>query len=85
MLSKESLEKVTGRFTAKGLSIDFVVKENRLHALLHNIDLLLRAENETSFYADNFNTLFQFQKNSSGIFDTLIIHEHGKDLELKRK
>lgn len=85
MLSEESLEKVTGRFAAKNVNIEFVIKENRLHALLHSIDLLLHAENETSFYPHNFNTIFRFQQKKKGIFDSVIIHEHGKDIELKRK
>jgi CubicO group peptidase (beta-lactamase class C family) len=85
MLPAESLVQVAGKYTSGKININFAVRDKRLHAILPGIELLLRAENENTFYADNFNTSFQFRKNDKGIFDALIIHEHGKDTELKRK
>jgi hypothetical protein len=47
-------------------------------------ELPLFAESTDGFYLQNFNTSLLFKRNEKGIIDRVIIHEHGKDLELKK-
>jgi CubicO group peptidase (beta-lactamase class C family) len=84
-LLNDLLEQKAGKYTADKLTIRFIVKDSQLHMILPNgTELPLFAESEDSFYLENFNTHLRFEKNAKGIFDKVILHEHGKDLELKK-
>lgn len=84
-LSDEVLRQKEGNYVTGELTISFLVKNNQLYEVLPNgSELPLLAENEDSFYLENFNTYLRFIKNSKGIFEKVIIHEHGKDIELKK-
>lgn len=79
------LAQKAGTYAAGKLKIKFLVKENQLWMILSNgTEFPLIAENNNSFYLENFNTYLQFQKNDKNVFDKAILHEHGKDLELKK-
>ena len=45
----------------------------------------MRAENETNFYLQNFNSQFHFIVDANGKVTSLIIHEHGGDYTYKLK
>lgn len=84
-LSTIALEQKAGKYTQGKLEIRFIVKDSQLHMILPNgSELPLFAESENSFYLDNFNTQLRFEKNAKGIFDRVILHEHGKDIDLKK-
>jgi hypothetical protein len=74
-----------GTYAANKLKVSFLVKDNRLYEVLPGgLELLLLAESEDSFYLENFNTYIRFVKGSKGVYEKVVIHEHGKDYEAKR-
>lgn len=84
-LPVDLLQPKEGKYGAGKLKVSFVVKENRLFEVLPGGgELLLLAESEDSFYLENFNTHIRFVKGSKGGYEQVVIHEHGKDYELKR-
>jgi CubicO group peptidase (beta-lactamase class C family) len=84
-LPLDQLQPKVGTYAVGKLKIAFVVKENRLYEVLPGgQELLLLAESEDSFYLENFNTHIRFEKDSKGVYEKVVIHEHGKDYELKK-
>jgi len=82
-LPEEMLKKWEGQYTADKLTISFRVKDQQLFEVLPNgTELLLLAENNDTFYLENFNSSVRFAI-IDGI-ETATIHEHGKDLPLKK-
>lgn len=79
------LRQKEGKYAAGSLVISFQVNDNQLYEILPNgTELPLLAESEDSFYLHNFNTGLRFVKNTQGAVEAVIIHENGKDLELKK-
>lgn len=75
-----------GKYAAGKINVSFRVIDDQLYEILSNgTELPLLAENEDNFYLQNFNTTLQFKRNMKGIIDRVVVHEHGKDFELKRK
>ena len=79
------LRQKEGKYAAGKLTINIIIKDAQLYEVLSNgMELPLFAESEDSFYLQNFNTSLQFKKNINGTIEKVIIHEHGKDIELKK-
>jgi CubicO group peptidase (beta-lactamase class C family) len=79
------LRQKEGKYASGKLAMSIIMKDSRLYEVLSNgMELPLFAESEDSFYLQNFNTSLYFKKNSSGSIEKVIIHEHGKDIELKK-
>jgi len=83
-LTDDILKQKEGKYSMGKLTVTFLVKDHQL-VLFHGGELALLAESEDHFYSQNFNTTFWFKKNTQGNVDKVIIHEHGKDLEFKRR
>jgi len=84
-LTNEQLREKEGRYGASKIKVSFKVTDDQLYEILSNgMEFPLLAESEDSFYLQNFNTTVQFKRNNEGIIDHVVIHEHGKDYELKK-
>lgn len=84
-LSLDLLQPKVGTYAAGKQKVAFVAKDNRLYEVLPGgQELALLAESEDSFYLENFNTHIRFVKGSKGVYEQVVIHEHGKDYELKK-
>ena len=84
-LPVDQLRPKAGTYAGGKIKVAFVVKENRLYEVLPGgQELLLLAESEDAFYLENFNTQIRFIKDSKGAYEQVIVHEHGKDYELKK-
>lgn len=79
------LREKEGKYAAGKIKGSFKVIDDQLYEILSNgTKLPLLAENEDNFYLQNFNTTLQFKRNIKGVIDRVVVHEHGKDFELKR-
>lgn len=77
------LKQREGKYVAGKLAITFRVRDKQLYEVLPNgTELLLLAESNDSFYLENFNSSVRFST-IDGV-ETATIHEHGKDLPLKK-
>jgi len=75
-----------GKYAAGKIRVSFKVKDNQLFEILSNgTELPLLAESEDNFFLHNFNTSLQFKRDKKGMIDRVVVHEHGKDYELKKK
>lgn len=84
-LSEEVLRRNEGSYGTNKFRFNFTVQNGQLHTTIGGIgSLRLLAESEDIFLLDDFNTQFRFVKGSDGKVEKLIIHEHGKDFELKK-
>ena len=84
-LPAAQLEQYTGTFGQGRLKISFQIRDHQLHAILPGgLELPMLAENSESFYFVNYNSAFRFLKNKNGTYHKVIVHEHGKDVELKK-
>ena len=84
-LTNEQLREKEGRYGASKIKVSFKVTDDQLYEILSNgTEFPLLAENEDGFYLQNFNTSLQFKRNNDGIIDRVVIHEHGKDIDLKK-
>lgn len=79
------LHEKEGKYASGDLTISFRVIDDQLYEILPNgAELPLLAESKDTFYLPNFNTWLQFKKDKPGTIEAVIIHEHGKDLELRK-
>src|SRR5688572_5647976 len=79
------LKEKEGNYAAGKIKVSFRVIDDRLYEILSNgTELPLLAENEDNFYLKNYNTTLQFKRNIKGVIDRVVVHEHGKDFDLKR-
>lgn len=82
-LSDDVLKEKEGKYSSGKITISYTVKDHQLYLVLSNgTELPLLSENEDSFFSQNFNSTSSFKKNSQGKVEKVVIHEHGKDLEL---
>lgn len=82
--SAQVLQSRAGKYFAKEIEIEFIVRENQLVEKLPNgMELPLLAESDDVYYLGNFNTSFHFRKENGK--DVVVIHEHGSDFTLKKK
>lgn len=82
-LPEDILRQREGKYVADNLTIAFTVKDKQLYEILPGgTELPLLAENNNTFYLENFNTSIRFTK-VNGV-EAVTIHEHGKDYQLKK-
>jgi CubicO group peptidase (beta-lactamase class C family) len=78
-LTDNQMKGKAGKYISGKVSIELRLKEDQLYMILSDgTEFLLLAENENVLYLENFNTELRFDG------EGLIIHEHGKNLELKK-
>ena len=84
-LPDDALKDKEGEYASGKVSIRFRVKDKQLYEILSNgTELPLLAESGEFFYLQNFNCTVHFKKNEQQQVEKVIIHEHGKDHELKK-
>ncbi|HEY1166775.1 MAG TPA: serine hydrolase domain-containing protein [Chitinophaga sp.] len=82
-LPEDILKQRAGKYLGANLTIIFKVKDKQLYEVLPNgTELPLIAEDDDTFYLENFNTSIRFT-NTDGV-ETATIHEHGKDYPMKK-
>jgi CubicO group peptidase (beta-lactamase class C family) len=84
-LADHILRQKEGEYVTGELKIRFQVRGNVLYEILPDgTQFALLAENENSFYLENFNSQVRFVTNKKTGAQSVIIHEHGKDITLKK-
>lgn len=70
------MQKHVGQYKSGKYLLEIKLVDDNLFVVLPGSpDMRLLPENENQYFLDNFNTRFDFKN------DTLVLHEHGKDLE----